>query len=142
MRKGWIVAFGRWKRYTGRPVTSGRVSAGRTPAVNATAVESAQNGFVGKERGETRARRSDLRANDGQNGARCAPFYIVRQIIYRCGILCCQTLVRARASSSQQPERQNALHLRVTQLLSFSAQRLCCIGRQLIDFSVAGTTCQ
>lgn len=29
-------------------------------------------------------------ANDGQkNGARCAPFYIVRQIIYRCGILCC-----------------------------------------------------
>lgn len=71
-------------RRAGYPVS---VSAGQTPAVNTTAVESAQNGFVGEE--GKRARRSSLRANDGQNGARCAPFYIVRQITYGRGILLC-----------------------------------------------------
>ncbi|HEE9238763.1 TPA: murein L,D-transpeptidase, partial [Salmonella enterica subsp. enterica serovar Typhimurium var. monophasic 4,[5],12:i:-] len=38
-------------RRAGYPVS---VSAGQTPAVNTTAVESAQNGFVGEE-GQTRA---------------------------------------------------------------------------------------
>ncbi len=71
--KGWIVAQSDKALYrrAGYPVS---VSAGQTPAVNTTAVESAQNGFVGKGK---RARRGSLRANDGQNGAR-VPFYIVR----------------------------------------------------------------
>ncbi len=77
-------------------------------------------------------------ANDGQkNGARCAPFYIVRQITYGRGILlCCQTLVRASSIVFSSLNVGTHCIYVITQLLNFSAQRLY-IGRQLIDFSVA-----
>ncbi|MEA7586088.1 hypothetical protein ONO39_27855, partial [Salmonella enterica subsp. enterica serovar Anatum] len=44
-------------------------------------------GLFCRRRGANARHAVAFAANDGQkNGARCAPFYIVRQIIYRCGI--------------------------------------------------------
>lgn len=119
-------------RRAGYPVS---VSAGQTPAVNTTAVESAQNGFVGK-RGK-RARRSSLRANDGQKMAHDVRHFIsCVKLFTGAGYFVVQTLVSASSIVFSSLNVGTHCIYVITQLINFSAQRLY-IGRQLIDFSVA-----
>ncbi len=77
-------------RRAGYPVS---VSAGQTPAVNTTAVESAQNGFVGK-----RANARDavaFAANDGQMAHDVRHFILCVKLFTDAEYFVVQTLVRA-----------------------------------------------